>query len=391
MKKILIIEDDEIVANIYRSKLTLEGFSVAIAPDGESGLESVRQLRPDVVILDLMLPKLSGVDVLKKVRADPQSEKLPVIVFSNTYLTNTVQDAWKAGATKCLSKASCSPQQFVKVVRATIDGGGPPGGQSVAGAGVQAGATPTPPVKESAGEAAEGKVEFLEMLPPTIAALRMLLQAASRETGAAQLKHVESMHRHAHGLTSKAALGGMWQVAQLSDALEALLGELHEKPANLNVSTLRTVASAVDFLGVLMKRGEVSDKPEELVANILVVDDEPISRRAVIHALEKTKLKAISVDDPQLAFDLLRENQFDLIFLDVDMPGMNGYELCAKVRGLPAYKTTPVVFVTGLSDLEARTNSMMSGGNDFIAKPFIFVELAVKTLVHVLRGQPQAG
>jgi len=68
------------------------------------------------------------------------------------------------------------------------------------------------------------------------------------------------------------------------------------------------------------------------------------------------------------------------------MPGMNGYELCAKLRLLPTHKKTPVVFVTGLNDLESRANSMMSGGTDFIAKPFLFMELAVKALVHTLRG-----
>jgi DNA-binding response OmpR family regulator len=66
---------------------------------------------------------------------------------------------------------------------------------------------------------------------------------------------------------------------------------------------------------------------------------------------------------------------------------MNGFELCTKVRTLPQYAKTPVVFVTGLSDLESRANSTMSGGNDFIAKPFLFIELTVKALVHVLRSR----
>ena len=60
---------------------------------------------------------------------------------------------------------------------------------------------------------------------------------------------------------------------------------------------------------------------------------------------------------------------------------MNGFELCTKLRTLPAYKKTPVVFVTSLNDFESRANSTMSGGNDFIAKPFLFIELAVKALV----------
>src|SRR5205807_3664790 len=105
MKKILIVEDDQIVANIYRNKFSVEGFQVEIALDGEAGMEMVRSFRPDAVILDLMLPRLTGVDLMKKIRLEPNCQQLPVVVFSNTYLTNMVQEAWKAGATKCLSKA----------------------------------------------------------------------------------------------------------------------------------------------------------------------------------------------------------------------------------------------------------------------------------------------
>src|SRR5436190_12456223 len=120
MKKILIIEDDQIVANIYRNKFSVEGFQVEVASDGPTGLETLQNFRPDAVILDLMLPGMTGVEVMKRVRALPEFQKLPIIVFSNTYLTNMVQEAWKAGATKCLSKANCSPKQLIEVVRNSV-------------------------------------------------------------------------------------------------------------------------------------------------------------------------------------------------------------------------------------------------------------------------------
>jgi len=118
-----------------------------------------------------------------------------------------------------------------------------------------------------------------------------------------------------------------------------------------------------------------------------VVDDEAISRRAVTYALEKARLPCIAVENPEAALGMLGENIYDLVFLDVDMPGMNGFELCTKLRALARNKTTPVVFVTSLTDFESRANSTMSGGNDLIAKPFLFMELAVKALVYVLRGR----
>lgn len=96
------------------------------------------------------------------------------------------------------------------------------------------------------------------------------------------------------------------------------------------------------------------------------------------------------MEDPQVAYNLLLANKFDLIFLDVDMPGMNGFELCARLRELPSHKKTPVIFVTALTDLESRANSMISGGSDYIAKPFLFMELAVKAIVFLLRNRLEA-
>ena len=69
------------------------------------------------------------------------------------------------------------------------------------------------------------------------------------------------------------------------------------------------------------------------------------------------------------------------------MPGMDGFDLCAKIRALPTNKTTPVIFVTSLTDFKSRAKSSLSGGADLIAKPFMFIELSVKALTYVMRSQ----
>lgn len=208
-----------------------------------------------------------------------------------------------------------------------------------------------------------------------------------------RLKHIYDLHRRTHALSGNAGIAGLFLIGQMAAALEALLKELYEKPKNINVSSLRTIAAGADFLAFLFQSGLAPDKQEMPPANILVVDDEAISRRAIIYALEKTQLPSVGVDNPAEAFRLLSEKKFDLVFLDVDMPEMTGFELCAKLRQLPHHKKTPVLFVTALNDFESRTNSTMAGGNDFIGKPFLFIELTVKALMHVLRAklQPKTG
>lgn len=392
MKKLLLIEDDQIVANIYRNKFTSEGFRVEVAFDGEVGLEMVKAFRPDAILLDLMLPKISGLDLIKLIRGTPELEKTPILIFSNTYLTNLVQEALKAGATKCLSKSSCTPRHVLDAVRAVLEGtteaaapvAKPRGTGGVMNPPAPVPVPPPPPSDEEFQ--ASLRQEFVADLPATLAALRAILKALAKAEGEpGRIQQLQALYQRIHPLTGNAAVAGLVHISHMADAVELLLKELIEKPKNLNASTVRTVTNAVDFLGFLFEHGTKSSKQDLMPPRILVVDDEAISRRAVTYALEKAKLKSESCDGPNRALELLREGPFDLVFLDVDMPGMNGFELCTRLRALASHKKTPVVFVTSLNDFENRANSTMSGGNDFIGKPFLFIELAVKALIHILR------
>lgn len=395
MKKILIIEDDEILANIYRNKLAVEHYHVEVAGSGESGLATMRSFKPQMILLDLLLPQMSGVEVLRQVRSEADFAKLPVVVFSNTYLTNLIQDAWKAGATKCLSKASCTPRDILDIVRQMI-GAADFGNRADTAREGNAGAKAeiSSEAKADADFQSDLRQSFVESLPATLIHLRGSLQNLSRAMDeTVRLKHIYELHRRIHALAGNAGIAGLFLIAQFASALEALLKEIHEKPKNINASTLRTVAAGVDFLGFLFQSGIAPEQQDTPTARILVVDDEAISRRAIVYSLEKAQLPSNGVDDPTKALELLEANPYDLVFLDVDMPVMTGFELCARLRKLPNHKKTPVLFVTALSDFDSRTNSTMAGGSDFIAKPFLFIELTVKALMHVQRGklQPPGG
>jgi CheY-like chemotaxis protein len=121
MKKILIVEDDAIVRQVYQTKFKLEGFEVKTAADGKAAVEVLRDFLPAVVLLDLMMPGISGIEVLKFIRSQPELRSTPVVVFTNSYLGDMVQEAWKVGANKCLLKADCTPQVVAEVVRKTIE------------------------------------------------------------------------------------------------------------------------------------------------------------------------------------------------------------------------------------------------------------------------------
>jgi DNA-binding response OmpR family regulator len=396
MKRILIIEDDQIVGTIYRRKLQLEGFEVALAADGEAGLAAVFSFRPDLVILDLMLPRLNGVEVLRRLRAHPEYQKLPVIVLSNAYLSNLVQDATNAGANQCLIKANCTPKQILEVIRGTLarehsatrPAPGPTPTPDTPASSPPAPATSTRPAPDDTTYQLGLRQAFLADGLETLAQLRTMLQDLVKSEGdAARLPNLFTLYRRVHSVTSNAAVAGLTSISRLCAALEALLKELYEKPKNINASTIRTIAQTIDFLATLFDHSRSTSTDVYAPPRILVVDDEAISRRALIYALEKANLRCNSLEDPLEALALLSDQHYDLILLDVDMPGLNGFELCTRLRAQPTNAHSPVIFVTSLADFENRARSTLSGGNDLIAKPFLFMELALKAITHILRGQ----
>ena len=114
---------------------------------------------------------------------------------------------------------------------------------------------------------------------------------------------------------------------------------------------------------------------------MLAVDDDPVCLRTLTMLASNTKtLSVIACDGAESALRELRSGDFDLILSDILMPGMNGFDFVAEVRKLTKYRTTPVVFLTSLSDFETRSKSVLNGGCDLIAKPFTAGEVVVKAL-----------
>jgi DNA-binding response OmpR family regulator len=384
MNRILIVEDDPCTRTIYRNKFQAEDFEVEAVADGQSAIEKLKASPPDLLILDLMLPEISGVDVLKFVRGEERTKELPVIVLSNAYERSMIESAQKAGANLCLSKTNCNPRNLLHEVRTLLAAPRPQTSLSMNAA--KAAALPT---VERSEKIADG--ELMREMRERVIALRQSFQTLGKSDEATRSGRLLELRRAVHGVAGGAALAGCTHLAQMSCALEALLNELHSKPQKLNPSSLRTMAQAVDLLASLAETAGLPQSDSWKAPRILVVDDEPISRQTVCAALKKADLPAMAVEDPAAALKLLEENQFDLVFLDVEMPGLNGFEVCKKLRATPVNTTTPVVFVTALTDFETRARSNLSGGTDIIAKPVLLIELAVKALIHLLRARPNAA
>jgi DNA-binding response OmpR family regulator len=106
---VLLIEDDVDTLEMYRTRLEKDGYQVSVATDGEQGLAAATELRPDIVFLDIRLPKLDGLEVLQRLRAQASTASVPVVILSNYGERELVDRGLKLGALEFLVKAHTSP------------------------------------------------------------------------------------------------------------------------------------------------------------------------------------------------------------------------------------------------------------------------------------------
>lgn len=384
MKKILVVEDGPITSNVYLNRLRQAGFEAEAVDDGLLALAKLASFKPDAVLLDLMIPRLNGLEVLKKIRADAETSQLPVVVFSNAYQSRLVEQAWKSGASAVLIKANAMPKEIVAKLA-----------QLLAASSAQPPPSPQTARQESALGQADEEFRrtiidaFYAQSGSIVADVRVLwLQfVEAKGSSSASLPLIE-MQRRLHSMTGNAAVAECLSLAQLSGALEAMVGELAHRPKYINPSSLRTVAQTLDFIEWLVTNpGALPHSVVDASVKVLVVDDDIISRGTVEAALQLVGLECVTAESAAEALKLLETHLFDLVLLDVVMPEMNGFELCERLRKIPAYKARPVVFVTGMADFQSRVQSFQAGAADLIGKPFLLIELGIKSLLHIYRSR----
>jgi CheY-like chemotaxis protein len=122
MKTIFIVEDNPIISKLYRDKFLREGFQVEVAEDGLAAMRMLATLRPEIVVLDLMLPIMNGVDVLKYIRSTPDLKSVRVIILSGANMSDLAEGAAKLGAEQTLLKSSCTPNLLLDVVNKILSG-----------------------------------------------------------------------------------------------------------------------------------------------------------------------------------------------------------------------------------------------------------------------------
>lgn len=119
--QVLVIEDDTFLSNIYKTKFEMEGFKVITAEDGEAGLKEAQKKKPDIILLDILLPKMDGYLVLENLKKDPETKDIPVIMLTNLGQKDDVEKGLTMGAIDYLIKAHFKPSETVDKVRKALN------------------------------------------------------------------------------------------------------------------------------------------------------------------------------------------------------------------------------------------------------------------------------
>jgi len=122
MVKILIIEDDPLMSRMYQKIFKFEGYQVESAANGKEGLEKAREVKPTLILLDIMMPEMNGLEVLDKLKVDPEIKKIPVIVLTNLAGTQDAETALSKGAVKYIIKSEHDPSDVAKMIKEVIAG-----------------------------------------------------------------------------------------------------------------------------------------------------------------------------------------------------------------------------------------------------------------------------
>jgi CheY-like chemotaxis protein len=117
-KKVLLVEDEDTIADLIQKKLSQEGYEVSRAKDGVEGLEKMKEIKPNLILLDIIMPKMGGFEVMKEMNKTPGLKRIPVIIISNSGQPIELEQAKKLGAKDWLIKTEFDPQQVVdKVIK----------------------------------------------------------------------------------------------------------------------------------------------------------------------------------------------------------------------------------------------------------------------------------
>ena len=376
-RRVLLVEDNELNRDLAIELLGDLGISVTIAVNGRDAVDLVDTQSFDLVLMDIQMPIMDGLTATKLVRADSRFKALPIIAMTAHAMSGDRGRSLNAGMNDHLTKP-IDPNGLTQMLMRWMP--------------VATGAGTAPKVQPLAASE-----EVPNSLPPfdIPAALartnnkprllrKMLIGFRDQYVDAtAELRRyldenkLEQAERLAHSLKSIAAMLEAKDLSQAAAAVELALRTAEVAGISRLVDDMEEqLAPAIRAASMLDRRTRDEPAPQlpESAAKtlkkrhtILVVDDEPLVLKLLADTFHDYDL--IMAKEGDTGLQLATLNPPEIILLDVNMPGMDGFEVCRRLKDDPRTSEIPVVFITGCGDVDSETRGLTLGAVDYVTKP----------------------
>jgi CheY-like chemotaxis protein len=401
--KFLVVDDDLLSRHALALALKRAFSQPDVAVDGEAALAHVGQQAYDAIFLDVQMPGMDGFELCAKIRENPLNRATPVIFVTGHDDFDARAKSTISGGNDLMSKPFLTFEITVKALTLALQARLQAHAQKTG----RSWTVPDPLLASPAPAAASSDTPVTVVLPPATPATREMerltnafLARTSKQIGpllefcgkiqqAAEAGERQTLladvFLRINSLVSQADCEVFHPAYKMCIALEGLCRKLLESSKYSTPSTLATLKAALGALDDLCAPGLNADLATNPPIELLVVDDDLVARRVIVGALQTAFHRPESVETGEAALALAAAQPFDVIFMDVIMPGMDGFEACAKIRKTTANRATPVVFVTSKNDPDTLAEMSRSGGSDLLGKPFLTAEITLKALTFALR------
>jgi CheY-like chemotaxis protein len=385
MKTILIVEDDPTTGRLYQGLLRKEGFEVPLALDGLEAIDYLNKTAPDVVLLDLMLPKKNGVEVLKYIRSRAPLRNLPVIVLTHAYMGSLMRDAIRSGATHCLAKSQSEPKRVIQTILGyvpTNDMEKPEGQEAVSSDSMLIGASSPATSKKPEQREWSSLDSVLGRAVSLLLTLRTSVQWIARSSQRTERRrHLAKLVEVLTDLEDVVQEARLDMIHRTCTAIRLMVQELQEKGLENDSSELLTLAQGIDVVEdqLEMARQKQTESPKTPL--VLLLGPVADGQSCAVELLIALGVRCIALADPTVALTVLSSNCFDLVIVDDDLPAVRGFDFCRRLRQYALHPRTPILLLASPATVERWGQSVIGGAVEFLCKPVSFRGLAAKALL----------
>jgi CheY-like chemotaxis protein len=337
MKRVLIIDDDQFVLKVYQSKFESEGLRAEVAADPIGALTQVRANVPDLILLDLMLPGMNGVDLLKQIRTIPGAEGVPVLVFTHSYDSTLIEQAKLGGADVVLNKNNVSPNRLMEMVRHALAQGrrqALPASADTA-SGNQGESTAAPTKKQLVR--GDVRTAMLHQSNAVEGQLRELVQNfTGAPDGTQRMAALAQLNNKLGDIILDAVDSDLFDIMMMGRALSRMIVDLEQHPEEISQGTVRSFGIAVITIANLYRRIGSAPKEHELPGLAVIVIPNPQAGRLIAAAFIEVGFPAVSFSTTEAAGAFVAENPADIVVVSEEWPEGTGQEFflrCCRAEG----------------------------------------------------------